>query len=256
MKIEAKPIIKQHVQKKSISRTSSTTTRTSRKVSEDTTIYGEEIFVESIKKEREVAIHFSDFNKHNLRFSDDGEFVIGYEFIDCDTEIHTLYHCVEKVEFSDEIAELESGDKISKFEFSSIYEVRDQISSIIKDDLWQEKQEKVKNQLEADRLNDILERERREKEELELEKADEEFVSEIGAVKAVNEETVEPSEVVVATLEVVEETKDIVKIEATPTKTPTFFKPVINFKPIIKATEETKEEVKPKFTFNFRKDKQ
>lgn len=265
MKIEAKPIVTTpSAAKAKIARTSSKTTKTSRKVSQTISIYGEELFLESVRKEREVVIHFSNFNKHKLRFSDDGEFIIGYKFIDYDTEIFTLYHCLESVEYSEEIAELEMGDKISKFDFSSIYEVKDQISKIVKDDLWQEKQVKIKAQKEADEINRRLEEDRKNKEELELEKADSEYLN--GQVTV---ETTIITEIVETTTEVEEEIEQ--KIEEELIETPTFFKhqhkfvvvkkepiveEVVEEKPVPIAIKiEPKQEAKPKFAFTLRKDK-
>lgn len=258
MKLEAKPILPLATTSNKAKAAKAKTTRTSRKVSQDTSIYGEELFIESIRKEREVIIHFSDFNQHKLRFSDDGEFIIGYKFIDYDTEIFTLYHCLEAVEFSNDILELEASDKIFKFEFPTIYNVRDQISKIVKDDLWQEKQAKVQAQKEADEINRRLEEVRKQQEEVELEKADKEFLatenSEFSVTTKIIEET-ESTTTIITEPEIVES----VIVEEVG-EVPSFFKPVRKF--VIAATqeivdetnEEIKEEVKPKFQFTLRKD--
>lgn len=145
------------------------TTTVRKKVSQETTIYGEELLNNSIRKEREIQMHFSDFNKYSLRFSDDGEFILGYKFIDYDNQIFTLYHCLDPVLFDLELEELEESDRIHKYLFNNLRDAADKLFAIVRKQLLEEKNQKVIEQTETDNLNFKLEQERKEAFEAELE---------------------------------------------------------------------------------------
>lgn len=121
-------------------------------------IYGEELFVSSRQKEKEIVIKFYPFTPNGLRISTDGKFIIEYYYIEEDRKFNLYYFPDASINFDPEknpeylIVEEKC---VACKGFISLVETTEKITRLVKDEYLADRKKKLEEIREIERLEKI-----------------------------------------------------------------------------------------------------
>lgn len=140
-------------------------------------IYGDELFADSRKKEREIVVKFYDFTPNKLRISSDKKFIIAYHYTEEQERLFNLHYFPDaSIDFDSEknleyIIDL--SNCVSYTNLDSLEEVKLKISKLWKEEFLEGRKKKLEELKEEERLEQI------EKDKLEAEAELEEAKNEL-----------------------------------------------------------------------------